>query len=64
METLPRVGERVIAPWGLDEVEGEVIRAYGKGDHASVTLEILLYGSDEPMIVTFQLRAIRRLAAT
>lgn len=64
MDTLPRVGERVVAQWGLGEVEGEVIRAYGKGDHRSVTLEIFLYGSDEPMIVTFQLRAIHRLANT
>jgi hypothetical protein len=58
MEHRPRVGERVLIPFGLDEVEGEVFRVEGKGDLTWVTVEYFLDGSAEPMLSTFLLRQI------
>jgi hypothetical protein len=40
MRTLPRVGDRVRIPWGLHEVEGEVIAAYDSGKEPMVTTEV------------------------
>jgi hypothetical protein len=57
MQTLPRIGDRVRIPWGLTEVEGEVIAAYDSGKEPMVTTEVFLEGMDEgvdePLTVTY-----------
>jgi len=67
----PRVLDRVVVPFGLREVEGEVVRVEGKGEHTWVTVE--LFQDDEwdddpyspprePYWTTYRLRDIIRLA--
>lgn len=58
MQTLPRAGDRVTIPWGLGEVDGEVVTAYGHGAHRHVTIDVLLEGTDEPLRVTFPLEVV------
>jgi hypothetical protein len=58
MRTLPRVGDRVTIPWGLDEVEGQVVAAYSSGSAPHVTVEVRLEGTDEPVRVTYPAEAI------
>jgi hypothetical protein len=59
VKTKPRVGQRVIFPFGFEEQEGEVYRVEGKGKHTYVTIEYFLHGSEEPMLSTFPLDSIR-----
>jgi hypothetical protein len=59
MNTEPRVGERVIFPFGVEEQEGEVYRVEGTGEHTYVTVEYYLHGSDEPLLTTFPLKWIK-----
>ena len=63
MQALPAVGDRVTIPWGLDEVEGEVVAAYSSGRGPYVTVEVCLEGTDEPITVTFPAEAIRSARA-
>jgi hypothetical protein len=68
----PRVGDRVIVPFGPGEIEGEVIRVGGKGERTWITLELFLGGSDddaidphsprEPFVTTYRAREIIRPA--
>ena len=41
------IGERVIVPWGLDEVEGVVVDTFGPVGNAFVTVRIELVEGDE-----------------
>jgi hypothetical protein len=70
----PRVGDRVIVPFGLEEIEGEVTRVEGKGERSWVTVELFQddeYDDDfvdrydpprEPYLTTYRLRDVIRLA--
>lgn len=58
VKTKPRVGERVIFPFGFEEEEGEVYRVEG-GDLVWVTVEYYLDGGDEPLLLTFPLDSVR-----
>lgn len=49
---LPKVGDRVIVPFGLEEKEGEVFRVSRTLTPPRVTVEIWLEGGDEPTLVT------------
>lgn len=53
MKTLPRVGDRVILPWGQTEVEGSVVRVNENPKQPYVTVDVLLEGTDEPLRVIY-----------
>jgi hypothetical protein len=59
VKSKPRVGERVIFPFGFEEQEGEVYRVEGMGKHTYVTVEYYLYGSDEPLLTTMPLSEVQ-----
>lgn len=59
MRTLPRVGDRVTLPWGLTEVEGQVVDAYSSGNQPYVTIDVPLEGTDEPVRVTYPIDVVR-----
>lgn len=40
-------GDRVVVPWGLDEIEGTVVDSFGPPANPFVTVRIDLGGSDE-----------------
>jgi hypothetical protein len=58
------VGERVVIPWGVDDVEGTVAEVYGVGPAervvVSLTPEASGYVVDEPTTVTLPAHAVRR----
>jgi hypothetical protein len=66
----PRVGDRVIIPFGLRELEVEVYRVDGKGEDAWVTVElhpdspheIERRSQGDPMLTICRLRHIRPAA--
>jgi len=54
MTKLPRIGTRVLVPFGRGRSEGEVVDAYGSiGPYVRVAIDLL--GTDEPLTVTFPL---------
>jgi len=58
------VGDKVVIPWGLDEVHGTVAEVYGNPPRLQVvvalTPELSSYVVDEPTTVTMPLSAVRR----
>jgi hypothetical protein len=62
VSTLPKIGARVLVPWGQGTVEGEVINAYDSGFGPQVMVSILLGGSDEPITPTFRAEAVELAA--
>lgn len=44
-----RNGDRVIVPWGLDEVEGTVVDTFGPAGNPFVTVRIEFPDGDEPV---------------
>ncbi|OLB78867.1 MAG: hypothetical protein AUI14_11830 [Actinobacteria bacterium 13_2_20CM_2_71_6] len=58
MEKPPRVGDRVVVPFGIRDVEGEVFRVEGKA-RTWVTVELFLDGGEEPTLMTYLLREVR-----
>jgi hypothetical protein len=59
VKTLPRIGDRVVVPFGRGGLEGEVIRTSTTLTPPSVTVEVWLEGADEPTIVTYPADRIR-----
>lgn len=53
MTKLPRIGTRVVVPFGLGKSEGEVVDAYESGIGPYVRVAIDLLGTDEVLTVTF-----------
>src|ERR1700741_2078571 len=52
---LPRIGTRVLVPWGLGKAEGEVVDAYDSGPGARVQVEVDLGYPGSTLTVTFPL---------
>jgi rRNA processing protein Gar1 len=55
-------GERVVVPWGLDEVEGVVVDTFGPGRNPFVTVRIEFVEDDEgvePTDIGFRAADIR-----
>lgn len=54
MTKLPRIGTRVLVPFGRGRSEGEVVDAYDSiGPYVRVAIDLL--GTDETLTVTFPL---------
>lgn len=58
------IGDKVVIPWGVDEVRGTVAEVYGNPPRVHVvvalTPELSSYVVDEPTTVTMPLSAVRR----
>jgi len=63
MRKLPRIGDRVIIPFGGREKEGEVVRVSRTLTPPRITVEIWLEGGDEPMLVTYPANWVRSAGA-
>ncbi|EWC59677.1 hypothetical protein UO65_5044 [Actinokineospora spheciospongiae] len=57
-----RVGDRIVAPFGLREVEGVVLRVSSPGLRPMVTVSLEMPDIDEPYVTSFP-REDLRLAA-
>jgi hypothetical protein len=57
------VGDHVKVPWGLDEVEGEVVAAYDSGTGRKITVTVSIQGADDPFTVTYPANAVVRTDA-
>lgn len=56
MTALPRIGAVVRIPWGLSEVDAEVVDAYDYGSGGRVVVKVNVSGSDDnPDYVTVAL---------
>ena len=44
-KTKLHIGDKVRAPWGLDEIEGVVVNIYGPPGHRSVLVRMPIRGS-------------------
>lgn len=55
----PVVGDRVLVPWGLDEVEGEVVEVYGTG--LGPRVKVRLADDAEGATVTLPLDSLSRV---
>lgn len=54
-----QVGDRVLVPWGLDEVVGEVVEVWGEPPaHVRVALE--LQEDEEPEVLLLNPRLLKR----
>ena len=70
MKKRPRIGDRVVIPYGLREMEVEVYRIRGKGEDAWVTVELFpdspyeaeRRSDGEPLLTMCRLRDIRPAA--
>jgi hypothetical protein len=52
------VGDHVKVPWGLDEVEGEVVAAYDSGTGRKITVAVSIQGADDAFTVTYPASAV------
>lgn len=57
-------GERVIVPWGLDEVEGTVVDTFGPPNNRLVSVRIELTEGGEPSDIGFRADDIRSIAGS
>lgn len=59
----PSVGQHLLVPWGLDEVDGEVVEVYELGGQTRVRVRVPILGpSDEELdsfVVALPLSAVR-----
>ncbi len=42
----PAVGDRVLAPWGLDRIEGRILDIYGPPGRPTALVAVTLEGAD------------------
>ena len=57
------VGDHVRVPWGLDEVEGDVMAVYGSGLGRRITVAVRIEGADDTFTVTYPEDAVERADA-
>ncbi|MCG8916717.1 hypothetical protein L6E12_13040 [Actinokineospora sp. PR83] len=57
-----RVGDRVVAPLGVDEVEGVVLRVSSPGVRPMLTVQLDLAELDEPFVTSFPTEVVRLAA--
>lgn len=50
MNSAPKPGDRVVVPWGLDEVDGTVLSLFGPLGKQFARVEIELSDDDTPVI--------------
>jgi primosomal protein N' len=58
----PNIGDRVVVPWGLDEIEGIVVNKYGSLLSERVVVSIALSEVDETEEVVFPVDAVRLIS--
>lgn len=67
MRDLPRVGDRVLVPWGFDEVEATVLDVHGPAGQPHLLLRVAVEGSQgeplEELTVSFPASSVRPAAA-
>lgn len=57
-----KVGDRIVVPFGLTEIEGMVLRLSSPGLRPMVTVSLRIEGADEPMITSYPREDVRLAA--
>jgi hypothetical protein len=58
----PEIGDRVVVPWGLDEIDGVVVNKYGSSLSERVVVSIALSEVNETEEIAFPVDAVRLIS--